>query len=324
MINLSVDGNHLIIDNGSDIKYFPSQILEVESAGNNVVVHGAYQGHNNRPKILNADYSDITIEGIAYGTVDTTTAALVHMIRATDVDLQDQHTPTLDTYFLQSISNFSLAFDTVASGATTFNYTFIAAPGHGIAIGNEVVLLDLVDEIIEYAAVINVVGDAITLDRPIDEVFEVATTLGRIVSSEMAVDGSVTEQVFTVRAGTDPVDITRLILTMLDDNAMDDSRFGGGSALARGVLLRVYDGRKQTIFNFKSNQDIKQFCFDVAYSDKAASGQHGLSARMSFGGQSKHGVTLRLSGDDVLQIIVQDDLTGLVSLKVVAEGHSID
>ena len=78
------------------------------------------------------------------------------------------------------------------------------------------------------------------------------------------------------------------------------------------------------IFCFKSNQEIKQFCYDVAYSDKAPAGSFGLVARISFGGQSKHGVVLRISDDDVIQWVVQDDLTELTSLKVSVQGHETE
>jgi hypothetical protein len=59
------------------------------------------------------------------------------------------------------------------------------------------------------------------------------------------------------------------------------------------------------------------------YTDRTAQGQFGTGARITFGGQSKHGVVIRLSELDALQFIVQDNLTGLTSLKIVAEGHEV-
>lgn len=243
-----------------------------------------------------------------------------------DVNIQDQSTKPIDTYFLQSVTNFTLSAPTVASGTTQTSlvYTFTATTGHGITAGNEILLLDTIADTDFYANVMSITNDIITVDRPIENVFPSATTLGRIVTSEMAVDGSTTEQIFTVRGGADAFDITRILLQMTHASAGDDSKFGGITALDRGLVFRVADGFQKNIFNFKTNGDIRAFCFDIAYSDKAGGGANGTGARITFAGQSKHGVTLRISGNDVLQWIVQDDLTGLDSLKIVAQGHVVE
>jgi hypothetical protein len=240
-----------------------------------------------------------------------------------DVNLQDQHSEVVDTFFLESISPFTLASDTVASTVSTLEYDFEATAGHGLIVGSELILLDIIADHESYMCVQAVDVNTITVDRPMDSVYPAATTLCQIVNSEMAVDGSATERIFTVRSGVQPTDIVRLVLTILDGSAMDDGKFGGITALTRGFNLRVIDGVQENIFNLKSNGEIKQFCYDVNYSSKAAQGSYGLSARMSFGGQSKHGVTIRLSGSDRLQWIVQDDLTGLTSLRVSAQGHKV-
>lgn len=240
------------------------------------------------------------------------------------VCIQDQVTETIDALFNQSVSNFTLSADTTASTETTLNYVFTATGGHGIIVGNEILLLDVVGDRALQAVVVVVATNTITIDRPIDNVYPSATTLGRIVTSEMAVVGSLAApQIYTFRAGVDAVDVTRLILTMLDGTAMDDGLFGGIPALTNGLILRIFNGLHKTIFNFKTNLDIKQFCYDLTYSSKAPAGQFGLAARISFGGQDKHGVVLRVSGTDVIQWIVQDDLTGLISLVNSAEGHKV-
>lgn len=247
---------------------------------------------------------------------------------ALPVNIQDQNTPTIDSYFLQSISNFTLASPTVASGITqgSLVYDFTATTGHGLANGDEILLLDTASNTDFYATVILVSTDTITLDRPIEFLFPTATTLGRIVTSEMAVNGAITEQIFTVRAGVVPFDITRIIMQMTHATAGDDGKFGGITAITRGIVFRIVDlsePHQESIFNFKTNGEIRAFCYDVAYSDKAPGGENGTGARLSFAGQDKHGVTLRISGSDVLQWVIQDDLTGLSSFKVVAQGHEV-
>jgi hypothetical protein len=239
-----------------------------------------------------------------------------------EVEVQDQTTPPVDAYFSQSISNFTLAVDATISTVSVLNYSFTAAPGHGIIISDEILLLDTANSRVLQAFIVNVVGDVITIDRPIDHAFPVATTLGRIITCEMAVAGSLASpQIFSIRAGIIPTDLTRFIIGMLGTSTMDDGLFGDIPALTNGLVFRIVNSYQKTIFNFKRNLDIKQFCYDLSYSSRAPAGQTGLIARITFAGQDKHGVALRIADDDVLQWVVQDDLTGLDSLKISAMGH---
>jgi hypothetical protein len=240
------------------------------------------------------------------------------------VNVQDQTSEPVDSFFNQSVSNFTLAEDTGKSTVDTLVYTFTATSGHGISIGNELLLLDVAADRSFQCEAVDVVGDVITVDRPIDHIFTASGTLGRIVTSEMAVVGSLASpQIFTFRAGVNPVDVTRLLLTGLDDSSMDFSKFLGIPALTNGLVLRVCNGFQKTIFNFKTNRDIAQFCYDVNLEARAPSGQFGFSARITFGGQDKHGVVIRLSGTSVLQWVVQDDLSGLISFAGSVQGHQV-
>jgi hypothetical protein len=239
-----------------------------------------------------------------------------------DVNIQDQTTVPIDALFAQSVSAFTISQDATASTVDAMSYTFELTAGHGVNVGDELILLDTASDRALQCVAITVATNTLTIDRPIDHAFASATTLGRIVTTEMAVNGSLASpQIFTFRAALVPTDIVRFIITITDDTSMDDSRFGGIAALTNGLILRIDNSFQKTIFNFKSNQDIKQFCYDVEYSDKAPAGEFGLSARITFGGQSKHGVVLRVSDDDVIQWIVQDDLTELTTLKIACQGH---
>lgn len=240
---------------------------------------------------------------------------------AVPVNIQDQTSEAIDAFFAQTQSLFSLAVPTVASSASVLNYDFTAAGGHGISVSDEIILFDIAGDREFYAVVLGVAVNVITVDRPIDHVFP-APGFNAIVSTEMAVDGSVTEQIFALQVGQ-PRDITRIIISIEDNSNMDSSTFGGGPALTRGWVFRIVNSFQKTIFNYKTNGDIQQMCFDVSYIDRAAPGLYGLSARISFAGQDKHGVALRISGTDQLQWIVQDDLTGLVSVKCALQGHKV-
>ena len=239
------------------------------------------------------------------------------------VNIQDQTSKPIDVFFSQSISNFTLSTDNIESGVSSLVYTFEATGGHGIVSGNEIILLDVVADRFFYAEVKNVVTNTITVDRPIDHIFAAVSTLGRIVTTQMAVDGGSTEQIFSLRAGSVPLDFTRIIFSMLCDSALDDGKFGNITKLNRGIVFRIVNSFQKTIFNFKTNGEIAQFCFDLKYSDKAPAGNEGMTARITFAGQSKHGVTLRISENDVIQWVIQDDLTDLVSFRIAAQGHEV-
>jgi hypothetical protein len=243
-----------------------------------------------------------------------------------DVSAQDQTTPPIDTYFARSLDVFTIAADTGVSGITVASliYTFTATAGHPIVIGDEIILLCTETDKSLLCKVLDVVGDLITIDRPIDHNFEAACTLGRTITTNMAVDGSVTPVIFSARAGVQKIDFTRFIIKMISPTSMDDGRFGGGAALDRGFVFRIVNSFQKTIFNFKTNGEIANFCFDVRYADKAPAGQYGFTSRISFGGQSKHGVVLRIGQNDVIQWVVQDDLTANDTIQVVGQGHEVD
>lgn len=241
------------------------------------------------------------------------------------VNIQDQTTQPVDAYFAQALSNFTISVNTGVSGVTagTLVYSFTATAGHGISPGDEIILHDTAANRAFYAEVLSVAVNTITIDRPIDHSFQIATTLGRIVTTHMNVNGSVTPQIFTVRSGTIPTDFVRFIITITNNTAMDYSKFGGLTALTRGFVFRIVNAFQKTIFCFKTDAEIAQYCYDASYASKAPAGEYGFRARITFGGQDKHGVVLRIGENDYLQWVVQDDLSSLLSLRVAAQGHFI-
>jgi hypothetical protein len=245
---------------------------------------------------------------------------------AASVVLNDQTTEPVDSYFLRSINTFTLAADTVESGeeAGTLVYTFEASAGHALVATDQVLLLDTAADRDFFCQVVSVATNTITIDRPIDHVFPAATTLAREVSNDMAVDGSTTPVIFTARAGVTPTDVTRVLLYIESSGATASNKYGDLTKLTRGTVFRIYNGVHKTVFNFKSNGEIKSFCYDTDPLGAIGTGNPSISARITFAGSDKHGVALRLSDDDRLQFIVQDDLTGLLIHNAILEGHKTE
>lgn len=173
------------------------------------------------------------------------------------------------------------------------------------------------------------VGNVVTVDTPLDFTFPVGATVAA-GTIKMNVNGSVTPQIFGVRA-SDPgipvtVDITRIILQCTTANAVNLSRFGdivGG--IVNGLVLRKVDGAYNNIFNFKTNAEIAaaMYDFSVYTATNPAQGVNGFVGRLTFAGQNKLGVAIRLETGDDLQAIVQDNLSTLTSFLIVAEGHVV-
>lgn len=250
---------------------------------------------------------------------------------AVPVRFQDQTTPAVDTFFSQSTATtFSLTQAATPSDLANLYYVLNVNVGHGIVATNTIQLLDVIADRASFSVVVSVTADTITIDRPIDHAFPV-TSLCRRVLTDMAVDGSGigNEQIYTVRAGSMPIDLIRYNIIMTHASAGDDAKFGDLAALTRGLAFRIVDGYQDTIESFKTNASLRIFSGapDLVYSDKAGGGTgaaHSTAARITFGGSDKHGIVHRVSGTSAIQFIVQDDLTDLGSLHIFAQGHETD
>ena len=240
------------------------------------------------------------------------------------VYIQDQMSDIIDYLLCIDLSELTLAIPTVID-----TYTITVTDASSVIAGTYICLQET-DRAFQ-AKILSKSGNDLTLDTPMDFVFSTdAYTYNR--SPELAVDGSVTPVV----ASLAPIpgvkwDVVRIIGSMLSpfaDGAPSDSKFAGISPLTRGIVLRKSNGVHHTIFNAKTNGEIKLRTgpTDVVYTTASANVSYGTGFRRTFNGQEKNGVVIRLDGDkgDRLDILIQDDLTGLTSFKVVAQGHVVE
>ena len=112
---------------------------------------------------------------------------------------------------------------------------------------------------------------------------------------------------------------------MVTDGAPTFLLFGDLAKLINGIVLRRNNGTVDNIFNIKTNGELNNLCYDVSfYRATNPSGVNGIGARMTFGGQSKHGVVIRLDPGESLQLLIRDDLSDLLTFRLVAQGHVVD
>lgn len=238
---------------------------------------------------------------------------------AVPVNIQDQTTEIIDVFFCKLLNTVTLVSNVTADQNTA---TFVA--WHSFVAWNMACFKEWTHFF--QAVVLNVATDTITIDRPFDFAFTTAATVTR-TTKEMNVDWSVTPQIFRISPvwTTVKFDITKIFFVIGDDSAMDSWKFGWIAALTKWIVVRKKDGVFKSIFNAKTNGDFSQHCQAVNYDDKAPSWQYWFRAIKNLAWQENQGVVIRLdpAENEELQVIIQDNLTGLLSFNCVALWHIV-
>lgn len=253
-----------------------------------------------------------------------------------DVVLNDQHTQPLDLYFVQAIGDTVTLNNNVAIDDTVVSLSSVVNYSVGTYVG--IFSQSVSDERFYFGEVLSILGNNITLDTPLDFNFSSAD-MSVPLTRDLNVDGSASCETFIIAAPPSldnifadspmdsniSVDVIRFIVSMTMGSAGDDSRFGDiANGLTNGIVLRRTDGVQNNIFNVKTNGELLNLAFDGDYTDKSGGSNFGFRSRYTFGGQEKHGVSIRLLSDDSLDLIICDDLSSLVGFRVVASGHVVD
>jgi hypothetical protein len=243
-----------------------------------------------------------------------------------DTVWQDQTTELVNYHLTRAIQSITLTAP-LAIDDTALTVTAAPQP----AVGSILCLKENVSfsQSFILTSVANGANWDLTLDTPLDADFTIDAGCSE-ESPDLNVNGSITPVEFTMGplglANGVEWDITRIIGTITDDVPMDDGRFGGATALTKGIVFRHVDGRTKNLFNIKTNSDIAEKMYELEYSDKAPAGLYGLHFRHTFSGVDKAGVVVRLTStlNDTFSLIVQDDLTTLNHFHLIAQGHRTD
>ena len=249
--------------------------------------------------------------------------------QALDVALQDQTTDAIIVYFNQVHDSTALAVS--VPDITTEPRIIVVDDATGIVVGSYIILFDPASVRFStfFATAVN--GVNITLDSPIDFEYPIGTFVD-VAIVDMSVNGSVTPEVFGLRGvGAPPgvelsFDVTRIIFTCIADSPVSLSLFANLTALTNGLLLRSRNTRVKNIFNAKDNREIQGLMFDYTPSTATnpAQGEDGFVSRLTFGGQNKIGVVIRLPIGEDLEVWAQDNLLGITSFRIHAEGHIVE
>lgn len=239
-----------------------------------------------------------------------------------DVFVQDQTTPPLDLYFIQQIG----VPNTLAVAGAIDDMSITVTSDAGFTVGNRIGIFSGGGRFYFGQLLAKPGANVLNLDTPLDFAFPIGSPV-LAATRELNVNGSVTPQTFEVRGtGTFEIDITRIIISMITTTAVDLSLFGNLVALTNGIVLRRTDTVTRNIWNIKTNLDMLNLSFDFELfaATNPVQGIDGLGVRYTFAGQDKHGVAVRLGLDDSLELIVQDNLTGLTQFRMIAQGHVVE
>ncbi len=237
-----------------------------------------------------------------------------------DVALQDQTTRNFSFYFKRLLN-----LVTFASGVSANDRTVDLVAGHGMTTADDLTVLE--DDEPYQGSVVSVVSNTIALDNLFPYPYTVAAVAAR-TNRNLNVNGASTYVEFNINPlGSAIWDITNLTFLIVGATAMGDDTFGDLSALTNGILVRKkLNGVYYNIFNCKTNGDFRSALGIGEYTQKAGGGDYSFSSRHQFGGQSGFGTVVRLNGSlgEELQIVIQDDLTGLSTFYATAIGHEVE
>ncbi|MGD2113421.1 MAG: hypothetical protein PVG07_00100 [Acidobacteriota bacterium] len=251
----------------------------------------------------------------------------VGALKNNDVAISDQTSPVVINPFNTPVVS-STSTGAVAIGEKDVTVASITS----FAVGQHLTLFSPDDNRFYLGEILAINGSVISADTPFDFDFPAGSyVIGAI--KNMNVNGSITPVAFGLRnpalmLGTleTTFDVTRLMFVCTAASAVDLSKFGdivGG--LTKGIVIRKIDGTYRNILNAKTNGDLANIMYDfnVQAASNPAIGQDGFTGRLTFAGQNKIGVAIRLEAGEDLQVIIQDDLSTLTSFYIIAEGHEV-
>ncbi len=209
----------------------------------------------------------------------------------------------------------------ITAGDTSINFTSVS----GFSVGDQVKLKESATQEIGMMTITAIATLVVSLDRPIGNDYTTAASIEK-VTTNMAVAGTLASpQIFEIDPPSATVwQVTKIMFAITDNIAPDDGKFGGMTALTNGVALRATTAAGKTVVfaNWKTNGDMKLDMFDVPYTDKAPAGNHGLNGEWTF---TDAEVIAELDGAaspvQKLEVLIQDDLTDILTFRMRAQGR---
>ncbi len=208
----------------------------------------------------------------------------------------------------------------ITSTASIGDYTLTVDTNTSLANGMAITIYE--GSSIYQSLIMSTTATTITMASPVAYAYTASATVDCAIRNAN-VDGSETDQVFTVKPPPDEaIDIYSVRFTITDASVMDSAKFGGISALTNGIMSTLStDGVLSPVSIIVNNVGFAEQGFTLEYDSKAPAGVYGLRACMNILATS--GTIIRLDGtkNQELQVIVRDDLTDLTLVDINVGGH---
>lgn len=214
--------------------------------------------------------------------------------------------------------------ETTLSANTTLNATTVTVTSAtGITTGKAINILQ--GTRIFQSIVTNVNGTTITLASPLDYAYTSGATVC-VGNWNLNQNGSSTPITFMVQPPPNAkYHITAVSVTIVDDSAMDDGKFGSITALTNGLVARRVDGSTANYLLVTNNRGFYQAGYSKVYNDRAGvTGVYGVEFRKNLLEVNGNVISLEGATDDQLQFIVRDNLTALTEITVAVHGHIVE
>lgn len=217
----------------------------------------------------------------------------------------------------------TLATTTLANNASLNNMTVIVTSATGITTGKTINIRQ--EDRFFQSLITNVSGTTITLASPLDYAFTSGATV-RVGDWNLNQNGSVTPVTFKLQPPSNAkFHITAISITITDDSAMDDTKFGGITALTKGIIARRAGGSIANLFFITNNRGFYQYGYETQYNDRAGgTGSYGFLARKKIKEINGNAIALNGFTNDEVQVIISSDLTTLTEFTIQVHGHIID
>ncbi len=238
-----------------------------------------------------------------------------------DVNIQSQTSP-LFRYFLMNEQKTDITLTSIVS---LDDEVVNVSVGHGFtgASGEYIVIRE--GDIFTQTKVTGVATNAISIEAPIGNAYEVTATVMR-GNINMNIDGNAvpTDFKFTFAGATIPIDLSTIVLTMQHGaNVPDDGKFGGLAALTKGIYFRQTNGDRTNLGNYITNQGFKDVGASVEYTSKAPAGTNGTNVILDIRSIFEQVIRLDPRTLDVLLGHVRDDIdagSGMANLTTTLIG----
>lgn len=233
----------------------------------------------------------------------------------------DVHNVPVNEYF----SRYLGISDTLAVAASVGDTSVTVTNGALFTVGDWIGNILFPTESI-YKQITVIVGNVITLDGPLDNSYPIGKAID-VFGIDMNVIGTLAAPIsFTFVPATGQIwHIVRFLFSMSHNTGGDLGLFGNQTKLINGAVLRGYDGASgtfRTFMNIKDNSDIKNNMYDVEFDNRSGGqGTYGTSGRGSIKLGTGAVPKLDAANGDYFEILIQDDISGLISFRMKVQGH---